>query len=826
MIRKLFYCIFAVLFSSSLLLASGGNVKGKVTDSGTGDALIGANVILQGTNMGAATNELGVYSINNVPAGEYVLAVSFIGYSKHTESIIVKDGETLTVNVQLVHTEILGEQVIVSASRKPEKITDAPASIGLISSKDLEEYAGNSGELFGRLKGVDYIRTGVSQTGLNIRGFNSAFNPKILELSDNKLATLIATGLAFGPMNPPIKEDIDRVEVILGPSAALYGPNAHNGLINVISKDPRSSQGTIVALGGGSQSVVDGRFRHAQVLSDKFAYKVSAEYTKGNDFNWTDSVYIGTKGYDEVGKDYGFNYLHGTAEAVYTPVKDNDIIFSYGGSRSNFISVTNAGRNMIKDWYLHIGQIRYVSPRIFAQVYYTISKSDSTFAMNQRTQNYWTFKNAGFSEQESLQRSYRQQWAGTSPTNGVAIPRGAIFQDDSRRLNSEVQYNNTWDGFNVIVGGQYQLDMAGSKGTYLIDNGGRINIRQYGFYGQVERELGSGFKAIVAARADDHELYGFNFIPKAGLLYTVGDGTFRVTYGKGIAAPTILNLDMNLFGGLVLGNGVGFTLSDGSQIEPLKVETINTIEAGYKGVIDKKLFIDVNGYYNISENFISPLTNIAPNAFTGGALVTKRGDEPISKYQSGVALGPGDYVLTYLNFGKVKTYGADLGINYYFNNNVSLTLNYSYFNFSLDTNDPKNDGNKDGKVDENDLPLNTPTHKIGIGLNYAGEKFFGSIFGRWAQKYNFFSGINVRSESIAGLTYGGSPVVEGQRVGRDWNYGPLGGFFNVDISAGYRVTDVVTISASVTNLFDVNAMEMVASPPISRLINAEVKFSF
>ena len=815
MLKKLSYCFIAFMFSSTLLLASGGSIKGTVTDAGTGNALLGANVLLQGTTMGAATNEQGQYSIENVPAGEYVLTVSFIGYTKHTETITVKDGIVLTVNVQLSATNILGEQVIVSASRKPEKITEAPASIGLISAKQMEDYAGNPGELFGRLKGVDYIRTGVSQIGLNTRGFNSAFNPNILELTDNTLSTLIATGLAFGPMDFPIKEDLDRIEVILGPNTALYGPNAFNGLINVISKDPRSSQGTMVALGGGSQSTVDGRFRTAQVLSDKFAFKLSGEYTKGIDYNWTDSVYIGTKGFDEVGIDYGFNYLHGTAEAIYTPVKDNDIIFSYGGSRSNFISVTNAGRNMIKDWYLHIGQIRYVSPRIFAQVYYTISKSDSTFAMNQRTQNYWTFKNAGFSEQESLQRSYTQQWVGTSPTNGVALSRGAIFQDDSRRLNSEVQYNNNWGGFNVIVGAQYQLDMAGSHGTYLLDDSSRIDIYQYGFYGQIEKELGSGFKAIVAARADDHQLYGFHFIPKAGLLYTSDAGTFRLTYGYGISNPTILNSDMNLFGGLVLGNAVGFTLADGTKIPALKPETISTIEAGYKGVIGKKLFIDFDAYYNFTKDFLSPLTNIS-QAFTGGPFVTYRGDVPISQYTSGYLLGPGDYILTVLNVGKVNTYGADLGLNYYFNNNLSLTFNYSYFNYQAIETD----------IFVNQLFLNTPRNKIGVGLNYYGEKFFGSVFGRWAENYNFFSGINVRSATIAGLSIGGDPVIEGQRVGRDWNYGPLGGFFNVDLSAGYRVTDIVTVSGSVTNLFNVKAMEFAASPPISRLFSAEVKFSF
>ena len=272
---------------------------------------------------------------------------------------------------------------------------------------------------------------------------------------------------------------------------------------------------------------------------------------------------------------------------------------------------------------------------------------------------------------------------------------------------------------------------------------------------------------------------------------------------------------MNLFGGLVLGNAVGFTLADGTKIPALKPETISTIEAGYKGIIEGKLFIDFDAYYNFTKDFLSPLTNIS-QAFTGGPFVTYRGDVPISQYTSGYLLGPGDYILTVLNVGKVNTYGADLGLNYYFNNNLSLTFNYSYFNYQAIETD----------IFVNQLFLNTPRNKIGVGLNYYGEKFFGSVFGRWAENYNFFSGINVRSATIAGLSIGGDPVEQGRRVGRDWNYGPLGGFFNVDLSAGYRVTDVVTVSGSVANLFNAKAMEFAASPPISRLFSAEVKFSF
>ncbi|MGD8307183.1 MAG: carboxypeptidase-like regulatory domain-containing protein, partial [Ignavibacteria bacterium] len=160
MANRILYSIVAILVSCSFLFAAGGKIGGTVNDATTGEPLIGANIVLQGTTMGAATNELGVYSITNIPEGEYVLVVSFIGYLAYNESVTVTDGAELTINVELVYTEILGEKVIISASRRPEKITDAPATIGLITSRDMEEYAGNPGELFGRLKGVDYIRTG------------------------------------------------------------------------------------------------------------------------------------------------------------------------------------------------------------------------------------------------------------------------------------------------------------------------------------------------------------------------------------------------------------------------------------------------------------------------------------------------------------------------------------------------------------------------------------------------------------------------------------------------------------------------------------------
>ena len=811
--------VISLLFTCSVFAQT--TISGKVTDGDTQEGLVGVSVVVKGTSTGTATDIDGSFSIQTNVKKPFTVIFSMVGFA--SKEIVVDDNtDTQNLQVEMGQVTFLADEVVISASRRFEKITEAPQTVNIISSRNIEELPTfNLGELAARQKGVDYVRAGVLGTGLNIRGFNSAFNPKNLQINDYRLSTLIATGLPLGNLSTLVKEDIERVEIVLGPSSALYGPNAGNGLVNTITKDPRSSEGTTMAMGFGNRKVFTGRFRHAQVLSDKFAFKVTGEFTRGEEFEYVDTVYLGSGPtaipQTELELDRDFNTIRGEAALYFSPTDDSDIILQYGGNNSNNLAQTNAGRNQIRDWQVHYAQLRYVSPRIFAQLYHTWSKTDSTYAINQRTQNYWSFRNNGFSEAEALQRSFNEQWFPIPGTEagGIALNRGALFQDNSRRLNGEIQYNNNWNGFNMIVGGQFQRDMADSRGTYLLDTDGGIDINQIGFYAQFEKTFGK-IKLVAAARADNHDLYGFNFIPKGALLYLGDKGTWRLTYGQGITAPTILNLEANIFGGLLVGNGSGFTLSDGTQIEELQVEKVSTIELGYKGRITEKLFVDGNAYYNFSKDFLSPAINIASSDIP----VTQRGGQPIQQVLPGTPETGAAFLLTYLNFGNVDTYGIDLGINYLLTKNLSLNLNYSYFGFSLDKDDMSNDGNRDGVVRDTDLPINSPEHKLSLALNYSQSRFFGSIFMRWVDNYDFFSGIN-----IAAATNEELGIQENARNGRTWNYGPLGGFVNVDISAGYRFEQGLQISGQITNLFDSEVREFIASPAIGRMYSIELKIN-
>ena len=788
-------------------------VTGKITDN-EGEPLVGASIYVVGSGIGTTTDFDGKYKLE-LPAGNYVLEISYVGHSTSSQSVAVTQGG-ITLDVSLEPGVSLGEVMIVSGSKKAEKITDSPSTVISISAREIEEYAGNPADLLSRKKGIDFFRAGIATPAFNIRGFNSNFNSKNLQVVDDRFSSLIATGLPMGPLTTTIKEDIEQMEVVLGPNATLYGPNAHNGLINTITKDPRKYQGTTIATNLGVNSdgkeFYSGRIRFAKKINEKWAIKATGEYTRATEFKFSDSVYIDRKdangnpgtdgvkeGYEEFQLDDKVEFFKTEASAYFSPKKGTDLIATYGHSNSTYLSPTNVGRNQIVDWRISFFQFKYKTKHFFAQAYYTTSKTDNTYSIDERTKQYYRGIDAGMTPEEA---------AGE-----FSYASAARFEDDSKRWNAEAQYSNTFGKFDFVAGIQWQLDKANSNGTYLLDKDENdyINLNQIGGYAHLIYDFGGGFEVLGAARVDNHEVYGTNIIPKFGLLKKVESGTYRVTYGQGIAAPTILNLYGNLFSGLILGNAEGFTLTDGSKIAPQDVEKVNTFEVGYRGTLAKSLYADVNAY---NKNFLSPVTVIG--------VATQRGDTPMSEVQSGYAFYNG-LVATYINFGKVNTYGTDISLTYSFSPKVSMTANYSYFDYSFDEDNTENDFNKDGKVDFLDFLVNAPKNKGGLGLNYNNNRFFGSIFARWVQEYNYFSSFQIASETLPGYTYRGVPIVENAQSGDSYNYGPLGGFTNFDLNFGYKVNKTLTLSFAATNLFNTEMREFTASPPTGGLYLLEAK---
>jgi iron complex outermembrane receptor protein len=129
---------------------------------------------------------------------------------------------------------------------------------------------------------------GIAQSNIVARGFNNAFYGSMLMLQDYRFAGVPSLRVNVPFLFTGTNEDIERMEVLLGPASALYGPNSANGVLHVITKSPFNSQGTTVSIDGGERSILRAGLRHAGATGEKFAYKLSGELMRGNDWEYRD----------------------------------------------------------------------------------------------------------------------------------------------------------------------------------------------------------------------------------------------------------------------------------------------------------------------------------------------------------------------------------------------------------------------------------------------------------------------------------------------------------------------------------------------------------
>lgn len=841
-----------ILFALTMQIAgwsqSTGSINGKVTGENN-MPLAGATVTLRESGNSTVTNNEGLFSFNNVRTGRATLIISYVGFADAVQTVTVNSNAATNAFVTLSTTMRAGEEVVVTASKRAEKITRAPASISVLTARDFDQTSSfNVGELASKIQGVEFIRIGVTGVGINARGFNNAFNAKVLQMTDGRNSMMAGgSGLPSGIMNTVIKEDIERLEIVLGPNSALYGPNAHNGIANTITKDPRKYEGTTLVVGGGNQEVFSGRFRHATKINNKWSYKFTGEYTTGKDFEFKDSIYSVGGGVfgpavviPERIPSYQFRHMRGEAHAYYSVTPKSDIIISTGGSKNNFISVNNTGRNQIRDWTFGFLQAKFVSPRFFAQAYETWTNVGQSYGIPGYTRDYWNRTHSTITDPSNpAYASSGRLFPDSAELNALRL--GNRFKEESKRFNAEAQYNYNFEniGLYAVLGGTFQKDDPKTYGTSLADATQKVEVTQYGGALQLEKTLPSDFKLVGAARLDHHSLFGEMFSPKIGLVKGVPGGAVRITWAKAYAAPIILFQRASVFG-LVFGNGNGVSyIPNGANVNdpaavvtttPLKPEEIKTWEIGYKGTLSKKVYVDINGYYGNSKNFLSP-------AIISSGRAVRVGDIPVqpAPVYAGTVNGSGilsnALFATYFNYGEVASYGVDLGLNYYASNNISLALKYSWFGSDITENNIKNDANKDGYVSLEERSLNAPKNRIAATLsfqNLMNGKMFINLSGRWVQEFDLYSGSQIGTaagKGKRGVVYAGkNPITNADRfIFKNYDHGAIGGFTTIDISTGYRFNELVSLGGSVSNLFDTEQREFVGSPSIGRLYSFELK---
>ncbi|MBI2949119.1 MAG: TonB-dependent receptor [Verrucomicrobia bacterium] len=196
----------------------------------------------------------------------------------------------LSPNLDLLQLSLedLGKIKVTSVSRKSESLAHAAAAIHVITQEDIRR----SGvtllpEALRMAPGLDVARASSRQWAISSRGFNSVFADKLLVLMDGRtLYTPMFSGVFWEEIDT-VLEDLDRIEVIRGPGATMWGANAVNGVINFMTKHAKDTQGLLVSGGGGIEERGFGTVRYGGRLGTNADYRVYGKYSNHDEFTQT-----------------------------------------------------------------------------------------------------------------------------------------------------------------------------------------------------------------------------------------------------------------------------------------------------------------------------------------------------------------------------------------------------------------------------------------------------------------------------------------------------------------------------------------------------------
>src|ERR1700686_3341391 len=216
-------------------------------------------------------------------------------------------------DVTALSMEDLMKVQVTSVSKRTQKVADAAAAIFVITQEDFRRSGATSiPEALRLVPGLEVARIDENKWAIGSRGFNGRFDNKLLVLIDGRsVYTPLFSGVYWNVQDVML-EDIDRIEVIRGPGATLWGANAVNGVINIISKKAKDTQSGVVTAGAGSEERGSGGVRYGSKIGDT-SYRAYGKY-----FNWGPSLYpTGMTAHD------GWDAMRGGFRADWTPAGAN-----------------------------------------------------------------------------------------------------------------------------------------------------------------------------------------------------------------------------------------------------------------------------------------------------------------------------------------------------------------------------------------------------------------------------------------------------------------------------------------------------------------------
>jgi iron complex outermembrane receptor protein len=290
--RKLLVLLFLLPIAASAQLNGTFILSGRVVGENH-EGLVNSSVVVKGTSTGTISDSTGSFSLVVNQKFPFKLVITSVGYS--VQEIEVKNAAS-RVAVQLNTQTYLANEVVVTASRVAEKILRSPVSIEKLDIKALKETpAASFYDALGNVKGLQLTTSSITFKIPNTRGFNIPNNFRFMQMVDGIDMQAATLGVPLGNAIGPTELDIQSIEVTPGAASALYGMNAINGLANLLTKNPFTTEGLSIFQRTGVNHVdekdhsagilTESAIRYAKVLiKDKLAFKINGSYLQAIDW--------------------------------------------------------------------------------------------------------------------------------------------------------------------------------------------------------------------------------------------------------------------------------------------------------------------------------------------------------------------------------------------------------------------------------------------------------------------------------------------------------------------------------------------------------------
>ncbi len=282
------YLLFLTLFFCSISFAQN-SISGTVSDSNK-QPIPGANIKVVGANSGAISDFDGKFVLSTPQKLPFQIEITALGFGSKKVSVTTANQK---VNVILQDEETKLNEIVVSASRTPERVLESPVTIERMGIADIKKTASATFyEGLENMKEVQMNTSSMSFKSINTRGFATVANVRFMQLVDGMDNSSPLLSFVIGNMIGVSEIDVQSVELLPGASSALYGANAFNGILFMNSKSPFTSQGirAYAKFGQTSQQAagvndyVDYGVRIAKAFNPYFAAKANFTYMKATDW--------------------------------------------------------------------------------------------------------------------------------------------------------------------------------------------------------------------------------------------------------------------------------------------------------------------------------------------------------------------------------------------------------------------------------------------------------------------------------------------------------------------------------------------------------------